>query len=1079
MTRLLAESGLAASDISGFATIEDMAGFIYDQLPTVQVDAAIQFNTTDLAGGTVSYVLWVNSSRVVDYARSGNDPLWVATGESGRLLGLQRAVDSAIIAQAAAIADPLTPHASGDGSGVPTIDITVAAFTDFEPGPSKALGPATLMLALSVAAFPVTGVVLSAILVMTMVTGEKSRRLVGALRTIGLLDSVYWVSWLVSYVPVLLLMALVAAGVGFSTNILYYTSCNYGIHVMGLFLLGTSCSAMALCCASCIRAQRSVNIAAFCFFATGATLSVVFGIFGLYNIIYQPFMPPIVAVLVGFLPYAHYGKLATSIYSFIYTATPANAPGANDDSTMHASEMLVEGFPYLVLPPVQPSYLSEAAAALAGAASGDPSRYFGWEQMNDRPAPISVLVDGQSQMWQDFAPSFNLWMMLVLTVGYILLAWFMGQVFTGDLGAAQPFYFPVSPYYWGLAKPKQRVESGDTIAQVQRMSADEHSVRIHKLSKSYGKATALKEVSLVMPSGQLTALLGQNGAGKSTLIHCLAGFVSATHGEAYIFGKSVKNEMATLRADIGFCPQDDLLWEEISAQQHLALFSAFKCVDVSQKTQHINELLELVQLSDVRNDAVTTFSGGMKRRLSVALSACGSPHLIFLDEPTAGIDPLSRRQIHRMIEQLKRNRVVVLTTHAMEEAEALGDSIAIIANGRLRAYGTPLYLKNRFGSGYQINILTTPEHVPAVKRLVLAHLPGSEFVGELLPSNGDASNAMGDIASLAGVPGQGPVATQRQVQGYPIATSTTPAGIVSVSVNSGGVAGPPPTDLLGSAFSSGYVTVSVPRSLVRELPAFIKLLSSLNARSEDADSAVSRGGAGSNDAVEVQEWGISNSTLEEVFLRVTANAVEVNATGVGGGGGDPVAAYDPHALAPSFAGAGVGGREGLHAHPTAGSHHQHTASLCVLCGVAATAEVVLYTSKSVAVTAPDLICAACATRTPEEIAAVQPARTLAAKPARKSAKPLPDEDANDEAAVAAPQFDAGLGGGRKQLDQSSTALLEATTPEAAPQQAFIGTRKRRLPRSETDPDFLKPVSFLAQYRAALILRMQLQAKQRW
>ncbi len=123
---------------------------------------------------------------------------------------------------------------------------------------------------------------------------------------------------------------------------------------------------------------------------------------------------------------------------------------------------------------------------------------------------------------------------------------------------------------------------------------------------------------------------------------------------------------------------------------------------------HIDELLESVGLFHVKNALVNNFSGGMKRRLSVAVSSIGNPRIIFMDEPTTGMDPVSRRSVWALIQKLKKNKLVILTTHAMEEADILSDRIAIVCDGKLKCVGSPLYLKNTFGDGYRITIVCEP-----------------------------------------------------------------------------------------------------------------------------------------------------------------------------------------------------------------------------------------------------------------------------------------------------------------------------------------------------------------------------------
>jgi len=144
----------------------------------------------------------------------------------------------------------------------------------------------------------------------------------------------------------------------------------------------------------------------------------------------------------------------------------------------------------------------------------------------------------------------------------------------------------------------------------------------------------------------------------------------------------------------------------------------------------IEDRLKQVLLLDVADKHAGKFSGGMKRRLSVAISAIGSPKIIFMDEPTTGLDPMSRREIWNTIQNLKQNRVVVLTTHSMEEADVLGDRVAVMAHGRLKCIGTSLHLKNKYGLGYRLNLTTEPAKSQVLKSTVAEFLPGAELIAE-------------------------------------------------------------------------------------------------------------------------------------------------------------------------------------------------------------------------------------------------------------------------------------------------------------------------------------------------------------
>jgi len=400
------------------------------------------------------------------------------------------------------------------------------------------------LLVLAGATFVTAGVTLSGVLGLTTVTGEKAQRLVGSLRTIGLHESAYWVSWYTAFVPLLIAMALLAALVGQGTGIALFTNANYGIHMLGFLLLGSATLAQSLCCASVQRSPRWVNVTTFCLFALAVSMTTVFAAAALYTFVYLPSIPVIIPLLIGWMPVFHYGKFMTSIITYIYFAPPPSSTQQQQQQQQAAAawrggdslwEVVVNG----TLQDSRPGSWARQFSALQPVASAP---VFGWSQLAERPAAITVMVDGFPQQWQDVAPSFNLWMLVVLTVGYLLLAWYFAQIATADLGARQPFYFPFSPYYWGAVKPPTTSQDGDTLALVQRLSRSEGSVRIHKLSKSYAKQTvsmrrvaarvascippsplplplptscvcvcvqALKEVSLVLPPGQCTALLGQ------------------------------------------------------------------------------------------------------------------------------------------------------------------------------------------------------------------------------------------------------------------------------------------------------------------------------------------------------------------------------------------------------------------------------------------------------------------------------------------------------------------------------------------------------------------------------------------
>mmetsp|Transcript_9173 Transcript_9173/g.6923 ORF Transcript_9173/g.6923 Transcript_9173/m.6923 type:complete len:193 (+) Transcript_9173:866-1444(+) len=188
----------------------------------------------------------------------------------------------------------------------------------------------------------------------------------------------------------------------------------------------------------------------------------------------------------------------------------------------------------------------------------------------------------------------------------------------------------------------------------------------------------------------------------------MTGIISASEGEAKVCGFDVRSQQEQIRYIMGVVPQFDILWADLTAMEHMQMFSLIKGVPDSEILASSEELLKSVGLFDVRHAQTKSFSGGMKRRLSVAISAIGNPKIIFMDEPTTGMDPVSRKDVWTLIQQLKKSKVMVLTTHAMEEADVLSDRIAVICDGRLQCVGTPLFLKNQFGDGYKINLVCNP-----------------------------------------------------------------------------------------------------------------------------------------------------------------------------------------------------------------------------------------------------------------------------------------------------------------------------------------------------------------------------------
>jgi len=219
---------------------------------------------------------------------------------------------------------------------------------------------------------------------------------------------------------------------------------------------------------------------------------------------------------------------------------------------------------------------------------------------------------------------------------------------------------------------------------------------------------ALRGMSFGVETNTVLGLLGPNGAGKSTMIHLLTGLYSPTMGTAYVAGADIRTDMAIVHSKIGVCPQHDILWGDLTVADHLLFYSRLRGIPPSLEKQAITYAIASVSLTKFRDRQVKGLSGGEKRRVSIAIALLGDNSVIFLDEPSTGLDPAVRRVIWDIINRVKVNRTIVLTTHSMEEADILSDRIAIMTTGRLRCIGTSLHLKELYGSGFRLDISSKP-----------------------------------------------------------------------------------------------------------------------------------------------------------------------------------------------------------------------------------------------------------------------------------------------------------------------------------------------------------------------------------
>ncbi len=214
------------------------------------------------------------------------------------------------------------------------------------------------------------------------------------------------------------------------------------------------------------------------------------------------------------------------------------------------------------------------------------------------------------------------------------------------------------------------------------------AIETKALTKKYKEKTAVNALDIAVEEGELFALLGVNGAGKTTTIRMLSCLSAPTSGEASVLGHNVASEKSAVKEIIGISPQDTAVAENLTVRENLEFMAKVHSADKTKNAERVEKMIELFGMSEVVNSRAKTLSGGWKRKVSIAMALISEPKVLFLDEPTLGLDVLARRELWKVIRQLKGKITIILTTHYMEEAEELSDRIAIMINGKVAAIGT-------------------------------------------------------------------------------------------------------------------------------------------------------------------------------------------------------------------------------------------------------------------------------------------------------------------------------------------------------------------------------------------------------
>ncbi|XP_025272051.3 ATP-binding cassette sub-family A member 3-like isoform X10 [Canis lupus familiaris] len=317
---------------------------------------------------------------------------------------------------------------------------------------------------------------------------------------------------------------------------------------------------------------------------------------------------------------------------------------------------------------------------------------------------------------------------------YGLVAWYIEAVFPGEYGIPKPWNFFLLRSHWFGETPERKKETRQFYETNESKYFEAEptnlvaGIQIKHLYKEFQVQNttkiALKDLSLNLYMGQITVLLGHNGAGKSTTLSILSGLYPATSGEAYINGYNISQQMVHIRKSLGVCPQQNLLFDYLTVSEHLYFYCVVKGIPQKTRLMETDHMLAAFNLLDKHNAFSHSLSGGMKRRLSMIIALIGGSKVVILDEPTSGMDPASRRATWEVLQQYKENRTILLTTHYMDEADILGDRIAIMVKGSLRCCGSSVFLKRIYGVGYHI-VMVKEAHcnVEEIFKLLQYYIP--------------------------------------------------------------------------------------------------------------------------------------------------------------------------------------------------------------------------------------------------------------------------------------------------------------------------------------------------------------------
>ncbi|XP_061665505.1 ATP-binding cassette sub-family A member 5 isoform X2 [Syngnathoides biaculeatus] len=501
------------------------------------------------------------------------------------------------------------------------------------------------------------------------VAAEKERRIKDAMTMMGLYDSAFWMSWGLLYAVLVSAMSVLIAVIATCTAL--FPNSEFSVVFSLVFLYGISSIFFSFMLTPLFKKPKLAS-------TVGSVSTVVFGCLSLLTVLMKDFPQPLVWILCLLSPAAFSIGIAQVVY------LEAQGDGA----------------------------------ALSSLTSG--------------PHPL-------------YAP---LLMLLLDCVVYLLLAVYLDQVLPGDFGTRRSWLYFLKPSYW--SKRSKRYTEVSSVYDADANGAPggaesaeavsfefrgREAIRINNISKTYkdkdgDSVEALRGLTFDIYEGQITALLGHSGAGKSTLMKVLCGICPPTAGSASVYGSPV-DEMADgpeMKRLVGVCPQFDIVFDVLTVEEHLRIFAAIKRIPAADVEGQVSKVLQDLDLKKIMTARAKNLSGGQKRKLAVGIAILGDPKILLLDEPTAGMDPCSRHQVWSLLKSRRAGRVLVLSTHYMDEADILADRKAVISQGRLKCVGSSMYLKTKCGVGYHLRMTVGRRcNCQKMSSLVQRHVPEAKL----------------------------------------------------------------------------------------------------------------------------------------------------------------------------------------------------------------------------------------------------------------------------------------------------------------------------------------------------------------